>query len=427
MELLIILFLVLLNGVFAMSELALVSSRKFKLESAKKRGSQGAKVALELSENPTRFLSTVQIGITLIGILLGVYSGENLTNNVAEFLNKFEVLKPYSSNLATALIVIFITYLSIVLGELFPKRLGMTFPEPIITLMAKPMNILSKITSPFVWLLTFSNNLLLKVLGIKSNIENAVSEEEIKSMVKESAQGGEIQDIEYSIVNRVFELGDKKVKSLFTHRSDLVFFTLDESWNTIKNKIKEEKHSAYPVSKSQNLDDISGIVLVKDLISKDGDENFDIKDFLIEPIYFYENTSAYKVLETFKNQRLHYGIIINEYGTVLGMVTMDDIMDALVGEASENYQEEYEIVKRDENSWYVDGQYPLSEFEKYFDLTFSDETHKRFSTISGIFIEHTNEMPKVGVKITLDNYELEVIDKDGQRIDKIMVTLKSSE
>lgn len=424
MELFIILILVLLNGIFAMSELALVSSRRFKLESAKKKGSIGAKTALELSENPTRFLSTIQIGITLIGILLGVFSGKNLTNDVIDFLNKFEFIKPYSSQIATAIIVISITYLSIVLGELLPKRIGMTFPEPIITILAKPMKILSVITSPFVWLLTFSNNILLKILGINNRTDNAVSEEEIKSIIKESAEGGEIQDIEHNIVNRVFELGDRKADSLFTHRSDIVFFTLDESWEEIKQKINAEKHSAYPVSESNNLDEIIGIVLLKDLFYPATEEQFNIKNYIVEPIYFNENTSAYKILEIFKNEKLHYGIVVDEYGSIQGMITMDDVMDALIGDATENNQEEYQITKRDDQSWFVDGQYSILEFAKYFDISLTDEQHNKFTTVAGLIIHETNEIPKIGDKITVENYTLEVIDKDGQKIDKILVAEK---
>jgi putative hemolysin len=225
MEIIIILVLVLLNGIFAMSEMSLVASRKFKLESAQKRGNSGARAAIELSKNPTKFLSTVQIGITLIGILLGVYSGENLTNNVVDFLNNFEVIQPFAFQIATALVVIFITFVSIVFGELLPKRIGMTFPEPIIMLLAKPMRILSLITSPFVWLLTATNNVILKLMGIRSNLDTAVTEEEIKSILKESVEGGEIQDIEHTIVNRVFEMGDIKVNELLTHRNDIIFFS----------------------------------------------------------------------------------------------------------------------------------------------------------------------------------------------------------
>ncbi len=427
MELLVIFILILLNGIFAMSELALVSSRKFKLENTKKKGSQGAKTALELSENPTKFLSTIQIGITLIGILLGVYSGENLIEDVKIFIDKIEFLQPYSSQISTGIIVIFITYLSIVLGELLPKRIGMAFPEPVITTLAKPMKILSILTSPFVWLLTFSNNLLLKILGIKNQPENAVSEEEIISIVKESAEVGEISDIEQSIVNRVFELGDRKVNSIFTHRSDLVFFTVNDTWDEIKQKINKEKHSAYPVSESDDFDDFIGIVLLKDLFVPASNKHFKITDFVIKPIYFNENTNAYKVLEIFKKQKFHYGVVVDEYGTIEGMVTMDDVLDALIGDSTENYQDEYQIVKRDEKSWIVDGQYDLIEFAKYFNITLTEEQHEKFTTVAGLIIHKSNEVPAVGDKIEIGVYELEVKDKDGQRIDKILVTRKLSD
>jgi putative hemolysin len=426
MEILIILVLILLNGIFAMSEMSLVSARKFKLESLKKKGNTGAKTALELSENPTRFLSTVQIGITLIGILLGVYSGENLTNDFIILIDRIEILSPYSSQIATGLIVLFITYLSIVLGELLPKRIGMTFPEPIISLLAKPMRIISIITSPFVWLLTFSNNLILNLLGIKNQTDNAISAEEIKTIVKESAEGGEIQDIEHNIVNRVFELGDRKVNSLFTHRSDIVFFTIHDTWETIKIKINKEKHSAYPVSKSNNLDEILGIVLLKDLFLI-SDEAFSIEPIIIEPIYLNENIYAYKVLEIFKEQKLHYGIVINEYGTVLGMVTMDDLMDALIGESTQHNQDEYQITKRDDISWFVDGQYSIFEFAKYFDINLSDKQYNNYTTVAGLIIHKTNEVPNIGAKVIIDNYTLEVIDKDGHKIDKILVTVNLKE
>ncbi|WP_228438063.1 hemolysin family protein [Chryseobacterium sp. 6424] len=244
MELLIIVLLVLLNGIFSMSEMSLVSSRRFKLENARKKGSSGAKKAIELSENPTKFLSTVQIGITLIGILLGVYSGENLTNDFQLFLSQFPSIAAYSKPLATTGLVIFITFLSILLGELLPKRIAMTYPERIITMVSKPMDILSKITSPFVWLLTTSNNLVLKLLGIHNSTDSTVTEEEIKSIVKESAQFGQIDEIEHNIVERVFELGDRKVNTLLTHRTSITFFNIHDSLEVILEKIKDEKHAA---------------------------------------------------------------------------------------------------------------------------------------------------------------------------------------
>lgn len=300
----------------------------------------------------------------------------------------------------------------------------MTFPEPITIFLAKPMKVLSIITSPFVWLLTTTNDLLLNITGIKKTTDSKVSEEEIKSIIKESAEGGEIQDIEHNIMERVFELGDRKVNTLFTHRSEIVFFTLNDTWEEIKSKINQEKHSAYPVSSTNDLDDIIGIALLKDLFTPSTNKDFSIKEIVKEPIYFNENTYAYNVLESFKKEKMHYGIVVDEYGTTQGIVTMDDVVDALVGDATEIDQEEYQITQRDENSWLVDGQYAIIDFVKYFDIELKEDYQSKYTTVAGLIIYNYNTLPQIGQKVTIDNYELEVIDKDGQRIDKIMITKK---
>lgn len=422
MELLIILGLVLLNGVFAMSEMSLVSSRKFKLESARNKGNKGAKTALEMAENPTRFLSTVQIGITLIGVLLGIYSGENLTSDVEDFFKRFEPLRPYAPNLAVGGVVIFITYLSIVLGELFPKKLGLTFPEPIAMLVARPMNLLSKLTSPFVWLLTTTNNLLVRIFGIKVNLDSAVSEEEIKSIVRESAEGGEIADIEHNIVERVFELGDRKVSTLMTHRNDLAYFDENDGLPEVRQVILNEKHAAYPVCRDGNLDKVVGIVMLEDLFEPMFDPQFSLKNHLRKPVFVTESTLSYKLLETFKREKMHYAIVVNEFGNSIGIVTMDDVLDALVGNVSENDQAEYQIVERADGTWFVDGQYSVSEFLKFFNLQKDEFQREDYLTIAGLFIHRFQGLPNVGDKVRLpDGYELEIVDKDGQRVDKILV------
>jgi putative hemolysin len=422
MELLIIIGLTLLNGIFSMSEMSLVSSRKFKLESAKKKGSKGAKTALELADNPTKFLSTVQIGITLIGILLGVYGGENLTKELEQTLLEIQVIRPYAHNLAVGLIVLFITYLSIVLGELFPKRLGLTFPEPIAILLSRPMFILSIITSPFVWILTKTNDLLLGIFRIKKDLDGKVSEEEIKSIIRESAEGGEIQEIEQDIVERVFELGDRKVNTLLTYRSDIVYFNETDDLTTIRKKINQEKHSAYPVCTENDVDTIKGIVLIKDLFVFDSEQEFSLKSFIRNPLFINEHTYAYKLLEKFKTERIHYAIVIDEYGSTIGMVTMDDVVDALMGDLTEQHQEEYAIIPRADNSWLVDGQYPLIEFIKQFEIYLEKNEKDRFVTVAGLFIDTFGSLPTVGDQVIINDYRLEVIDKDGQRIDKILIS-----
>lgn len=405
-----------------MSEMSLVSSRKYKLETSRKRGKKGAETALELSENPTRFLSTVQIGITLIGILLGVYSGEKLADDVQGILLMMGVGEQYVHDLAVGIIVVLTTFFSIVLGELFPKRLGMTFPEPIAMALARPMKVLSFLTAPFVWVLTVSNNLLVKFFGIKSNVESRVSEEEIKSIIRESAEGGEIQDVEQDIVERVFEFGDRRVNSLITHKSDLVFFNETDDWNTIRNKISLEKHSAYPVCKNNDVDQVIGIVLLKDLFDPTGDEGFLLSNYIRQPLYLSEGTYAYKLLERFKKEGVHYALVVDEYGSTQGFVTMDDIVDAIIGDVTENNQNEYRIVPRDENSWFADGQFPFVEFLHYFDIEPSDNLEGEFVTLAGFFIHTTESLPEIGTVLIFEGYRLEVVDKDGQRIDKIIIS-----
>ncbi len=411
--------MILLNGIFSMSEMALVSSRKFKLENEMKKGSSGAKTALELAENPNRFLSTVQIGITLIGILLGVFSGDKLTTDLTDFLSKISFIAPYAKTAAAIVMVVIITYFSIVFGELLPKRLGMRFPEAVSTIVAKPMKFLSVITSPFVWLLTATNDAFLKLFGIKDNSGEVVSEEEIKNIIKESTEGGEIQEKEHEILERVFELGDRRVNTLATHRSEIVFLSVTDDYDTVRSKIKKDKHSAYPVCKADNLDQIIGFINLKDLFGTSR-EDFQLKKFLRKAIFVNENSFCYPLLEQLQNSHSHVAVMIDEYGTTAGIVTVNDIMDELIGEMPENQDEDFEIVEREDGSWLIDGQFSIYEFEKYFGIDIDEEIENLFVTVSGLFYHYLETMPNVGDKITVDDLTLEIIDKDGNRIDKIL-------
>ena len=418
MEIIILIILILLNGVFSMSEMALVSARKFKLENEKKKGSSGARTALELAEKPDTFLSTVQIGITLIGILLGVFSGDTLTKDLSNLLAKVPFLAPNANSAASILMIVLITYFSIVFGELLPKRLGMTFPESIAKIMAKPMSILSKISSPFVWLLSFTNNLMLNILGIKDNTE-VVSEEEIKSIIKESTEGGEIQEKEHDIVERVFELGDRRVNTLATHRSEVVFLNVTDSYDDLRAKIKKNKHSGYPIVKNDNLDEVVGVIHLKDMFGVSRDD-FQLKKFMRKPIFVNENSFCYPLLERLQNSHSHFAVMIDEYGTTAGIVTINDIMDELIGESQENEGEDYEIVVQEDGSYLIDGQYSIYEFERYFNVDVNDELENLYVTVSGLFFNNSEEMPNVGDQITIDNLILEIVEKEGNRIDKIL-------
>ncbi len=422
MELLIIFFLILLNGVFSMSEVALISSRKFKLENIARKGNKNAKKALELAGNPNTFLSTVQIGITLIGILTGIYSGEQITEDVNSFIIKVPFLVDYAHSVSVTIVLIVLTFFSIVFGELIPKRIGLMFPETIAMLVARPMTLISVIAKPFIWLLTKTNDLFLSILGLKNRKDGIVSEEEIKAMVQESADSGEIQEIEHDIVHRVFALGDRKVSELMTHRSDLVYFDIKDDLDMIKQRAQIEPHSAYPVVQ-KSFDKTLGIVSVKDIFPKNfRSADFNLQHFLKQPIMVHRNTPAYKVLEKFRESKLHYAFVVDEYGAVEGLVSMDDILDALLGDVTEYNQDEYKIVQRDEQSWLADGQYPFFEFLNYFDLP-NENIKGDYNTLGGLILHELNHMPSAGEKVKWERFVFEVMDMDGLRIDKVLISL----
>lgn len=420
MEILIILFLIILNGVFSMSEIALISARKNRLETAAKKGSANAKAALDLANSPNEFLSTVQIGITLIGILTGIYSGDKITTDVQNFVASFEALKPYANSIAVGIVVVTLTFFSLVLGELLPKRIGLNYPESIAKAVAVPMKIVSKVTMPFIWLLTTSTEFLLKVLQIKPTADGKVTEEEIKAIIKEGTEGGEIQEIEHDIVERVFHIGDRKVNSLMTHRNSIVYLSHEDSIQEIKDKVLNELHSVYPVCED-NLDDVNGIVLLKDLFSSFEKGEFDLKKITKEPVYFIEHTSAYKALENFKLSKVHYALVTDEHGVFQGIITLNDILEALVGDAADFYEDEFKIVTREDGSWLVDGHYSLHDFLTYFDM---DDLIGDYdvTTVSGLIVTELGIIPKQGQKLIWNKLEFEVMDMDGVKIDKVLVT-----
>ncbi len=421
MEYLIILLLTLLNGLFSMTEIALVSSRKFKLEIKAKRGHKGAAKALELMASPTRLFSTVQIGITLIGILLGIYSGKKLTSDLQMVIEQIELLRPYANTLAVVLVLVAITFVSIVLGELLPKRIGMSFPESVAMIVSRPMDILSKVSGPFVWLLSKTNELLLSLLGIRADKSGIVSEAEIKSIIEESTESGEIQEIEQAIVERVFAMGDRKVSALMTHRSDLEWFDLEDNLETIRKNVASNPHSFYPVCKGE-LDEIQGVISLKKLFALSTDQNFELKAHLQQPIFVPVTSSAFKLLEDFKQRRQHVAIVLDEYGSVQGLVTIDDIVDALVGDTSSIESGEYQIVEETEDSWLMDGQYPFFEFVRHFDIENVPDDHPEFNTVGGFLAFELHRIPVVGDKLDWHGHSLEIVEMESRRVDKIRVT-----
>ena len=425
MELLIILALILVNGLFSMSEISVVSSRKSKLDAQAKKGNKTARQILNVAENPDNFLSTVQIAITAVGLITGMYSGESLREPLGNFIERFGI-DPYSAEaIARVAIILVITYVTLVLGELFPKKLGMNSPEKISGIIIKPMNLLTKLFYPFVWLLSVSTQALTSIFGIKKH-NNTVTEEEIKSMINDSTEDGEIQEVEQDIVDRVFSLGDRDISSLMTHRTEFEWLDVDDVLSSIKEKLARKIHYIYPVA-DKTLDKIVGVVYLKDLF-KNTDNNKTIKDIMRQPQYLHESVSVYDALETFKENKIHYALIIDEFGMVEGMVTMNDILESLVGNSSEfeTEDDEDEFMERADGTFLIGGQYSFYDFLSHFDMedVYQDNN---YNTISGLLFSKIGVIPKEGEKIEWDKFVFEIVDMDSTRIDKVLVSIKSNE
>lgn len=419
---LIILLLILLNGVFAMSEIAMVSSRKSRLEASAKKGDITARKALELSRNPGKFLSTVQIGITLIGILTGLYSGEKIEDDFEAFLRRFELLAPYSETLSITLIVIILTFFSLVLGELVPKRIGLTIPETVAKIFSYPMYIFSVIAAPFIWLLTNTTDLLLKLSNIKKSEDSHITEEEIRSIIQEATVTGAVQEIEQDIVENVFHLGDRKINTMMTHRKEIDWLDTNDSLKKTKLKIASSIHKSFPVC-TENLENVLGMVYSKDILNALLLDNlFVLEKHLKPPLFLTENTTAYKALERLRDSKQHTALVVDEFGSVQGLLTMNDLVDTLVGDFVKQLHEKNEIIPRDDGSFLVDASVPFPEFARYFEIEIAGyKTLSQVNTVGGLVLHFSKKIPRTGDKLKWKNLSLEIIDMDGRRIDKILV------
>jgi putative hemolysin len=420
MEILIILLLILLNGLFSMSELAVVSSRRYALENKAKQGNKGAKKALQLANDPSHFLSTNQIGITLIGILLGAFSGETLVQPLESLLLQASFLKPMAKELAFFITVISITGVTLVFGELLPKRLGLTYPEAIAMRVAPPLLWLSKIAFPLVWFLSTTNKKLLKLFKVQETTKTAATEEEIRYMIQQSASSGEIDFVEQDLVERVFDFGDASLAALMTPKEKLICIDVKTNLQEIQQIVKKNKHSAYPLIKNNSVDDIIGLLLIKDLFSLKGEE--DLLSIARRPLFLDSSLPAHQVLDIFRESKTHYSIVVDQEKKTLGIVTMDDVMESLVGKIVEFDLQDYTLTQRSTNTWLVDAGYPSIDFLRYFDLTHLCKQQLGFHTTGGLFTELLGKNPDLGEVVQLGSYQLEAIDKDRNVLDKIMVT-----
>ncbi len=423
MEILILAGLILLNGLFSMAEIALVSARKSRLEVQANRGDKKADEALKLANKPETFLSTVQMGMTVIGILLGIYSGEKITDDFAAFLSQWPSLAPYSYGIATAIVVIIVTYFTIIFGELVPKRLGLSRPEAIAKASARPMRILSLITHPFIWLLSNSSNLIVKIFGLKPK-DNQVTEEEIKAIISEGTEQGTIEETEQDIIERVFHLSDRNITSLMTHRSDIIWFGLDDTEETIKEKIMSEPHSVYPICDS-TIDVIKGVVAIKDMyVSPD---NVQLRNLMRPALFVPENNTAFQVMEKFKESKLHSCFIVDEYGSILGMITLNDILEAIIGDMPQPDLSDYEITEREDGTFLVDAQIPFYDFLTHFEKAeWMNEGEQEFDTLAGFILHRLQRIPHPSEKLEWKGFSIEIVDMDGHRIDKVLVKISKA-
>ena len=420
-EIVILLFLIIVNGLFVMSEIALVSARKGRLESLANKGDAKAKVALALAENPDKFLSTAQIFITLIVIVTGVYSGEKFGHYIEPYLEKIDLLKPYAPKIATGIIIAIVTFLSIIFGELIPKRLGMMRAEKIARQVAGPMNFLSTVTHPIIWLLSKISYLIFKLFNVKTSKDNSVTEDEIKAMITEGSEHGTIEEEEKEIIERVFHLGDRKITALMTHRTEILWFDIDDTVQTIIDKSGDIIYSTYPVC-DKTVDDIKGIIYIKELLK--ADEHTSLKDLLKPALFVPENNTPYQVLEKIKTTQIHSCFIVNEYGTLEGMITLNDILEAIVGDVPQSGQEEYEIKERSDGTYLVDAQITFYDFLSHFEKTeWMNEEEHQFDTVAGFVLHELERIPQTGDTFDWRGFSFEIVDMDGQRIDKLIVKI----
>ncbi|RJP61155.1 MAG: HlyC/CorC family transporter [Ignavibacteriales bacterium] len=422
-EILILLVLFIANGIFAMSEIAVVSLRKARLEHLAKKGHKRYKIALELFNSPGKFLSTVQVGITVIGIIAGVFSGATLAEKLVEYFNQFPALKEYSQFLGYFLVVSLITYLSLIVGELVPKRIAINNPEKIALLVAVPMNWISTIAKPVVSFLTVSSNIILKLLRIKPSTEPTVTEEEIKILIREGKTAGIIEKTEKEILDSVFKFGDKRVESILTPRTQISWLDVSLSLEENLKIIAETKYSYYPVCED-TIDNMLGIIRIKDLFNLLLEKKaISIKENLIRPLYIPETSRALTLLEKFKETKNHVAIVIDEYGGIQGLVTVNDIVTQVLGEfPASDGQDEPAAIKRDDGSWLIDGLIPVDNFKELFNIEILEgENEEGFQTISGFIMMKLEKIPRSGDKFESDGISYEVVDMDGNRIDKVLV------
>jgi putative hemolysin len=428
-EMIVIIFLIIANGLFAMSELAIVAARKSRLQDWAEKGNTRAKSALELAENPNQFFSTVQIGITMVGILAGAFGGRTLASELSRYLARIPVLEPYSESIALGIVVIGITYLSVVVGELVPKRIALSHAERIATFMAGPMRLISSISSPIVRLLTVSTDAIFRLVGSRPPQEPPVTEEEIKTLIQQGTAAGVFERSEQNMIEAVIELGDKSARALMTPRTQIVWLDQNDSIDKISSKISESGHSRFPVGNG-SLDNLVGVTQAKDLLSNalEG-KPIDLSASLRPPVLVPRTLTALQVLDYIKRSGSHLVLVVDEYGGIEGLLTHHDVLEAIAGDMPFGESgTPSKAVQRPDGSWLVDGMIPVDDFKEIFNLdSLPGEKNDAYQTLGGFIFTRMGRVPTVSEYFEWNHLRFEIVDMDGKRIDKVLVSRVSNE
>lgn len=417
-EILIILLLVLLNGVFSLSEMSVVSSRKARLQQRANEGDPGAFTALQLAENPNVFLSTIQVGITLIGVLSGAVGGVGISESLAAWFSTIPLLAPYAASLGIGIVVLVITFLTLILGELVPKRLALHSPERIASLVAGPMSLVSRIFLPLVHVMSGTTDLVLRILGVKPSAEPPITEEEIQVLIDQGTQAGVFDEAEQDMVQGVFSLSDRRIFSLMTPRSEIAWLDLNDTPEEIRQKIEESPYSRFPVCED-SLDTIIGIIQARDLLLESLHGNpLQLKRNLQPPVYIPETALASRVLELFKSEDTELMLVVDEFGSVQGLVTVFDIIEEIVGDIDAPPQ----ATQRQDGSWLLDGMLEVEDFKEIFNIRHLPDEDE-YETLSGFVMLHLGRVPQSADRFSWNGFNFEVMDMDGKRVDKVLVTI----
>ncbi|MFC4653859.1 hemolysin family protein [Rheinheimera sp.] len=421
MEIFILVGLIVLNGIFAMSEIALVTARKSRLTALAHGGSSSAKIALKLAEDPTQFLSTVQIGITSIGILNGIFGESILAEPFSIWLQSYGMPLNIASVLSTVLVVIVVTYVSIVVGELVPKRVGQVSAETIACLIAKPMALLAVVTKPFVWMLSGSTHALMRLLGFNQQMGDNVTHEDIQALLQEGSSAGVIEHSEHAMVKNVFRLDERSISSLMVPRSDIIFLDVNQPLEENLKRVMQSPHSRFPICRN-NIDDVVGIVSAKQLLAQSiAGKNIQIAT-LAKPVNFVpDSLSGMELLDHFRTSGSQMVFVVDEYGDLKGMVTLQDMMDALTGEFEQQDDDEKMVIRREDGSLLLDGLLPVIDLKDTLDIKqLPEEDEGRYQTLNGLLMYQLGRIPQTTDVLEIAGWRLEILDMDGKRVDKVL-------